>query len=151
MPINASSEEKTIRTRYDALSNDSWTIDKFLYYANYQDKIKLPYQTILENYDDYFSEFLEEVNVPSRFYYSPTGFSEYYYGTPDLDFLILYFARMTTLFEFTQPKIKVLPRTKLIELNKLIVKYKYNVEESKKNPSTYIKSPEVEVVKKAYK
>lgn len=151
MPLNSSSNEKTVKAMYNALSNDSWVIDKFLLYANYKNKIELPYKTILDNYNDYFSEFLIDVEVPKKFYYSPTGFSEYYYGTPDLDFLVLYFARMTTLFDFDKPKIQVLPKTKLIELNKLMVQYKREVEDSKENPETFIENPEVEVIKKVYK
>lgn len=147
MPINSSSKSKTVKTMYESMSNDSWTVDKVLLYANYENKIIVPYRTILEGYYDYFTQFLEKVSVPKKYYYLPSGFSEYYYGTPDLDFLVLYFAEMTSLFEFNKSEIKVLPKTKLTELNKLLVEYKKEVEDSKSNPDTFIESEEVEVTK----
>ena len=150
MPINSSNRSKTVKTMYESMSNDSWTIDKVLLYANYNDKVAVPYRTILEGYYDYFSQFLEDASVPKKYYYLPSGFAEYYYGTPDLDFLVLYFAQMTSLFEFNKPTIKVLPKTKLTELNKLLVEYKKTVENSKGNPAEFIKSPEVEATKHYY-
>lgn len=151
MPINSSSKEKTVKSMYSALSSDNWTIDKVTLYAKYNNKCIVPAGNILDNYNDYFSQFLEDANVDKKFYYQPAAFSENYYGTPDLDFIVLYFARMFSLFEFNKPVIKVLPKTKLVELNKLLVQYKNKVENSKANPTEYIKQSEVEVISKNYK
>lgn len=140
MVKNSSSSEKTVKSMFTALSDDNWTIDKTLLYGKYNKKAVLVIGDILENFRDYFEQFVVEVDVPERFYYQPAAFAEFYYGTADLDFLVLQFARMTTLFEFTRPKITVLDRSRLIEFNKLTATYKPEVLESYKNPQEYLSS-----------
>lgn len=135
MATNQSSREKTVKSMFQLLKNDVWTIDRTLLYSYYDKSNIYVVGNILDNYRDYFDQFLEEVELPERFYYQPAAFSEYLYGTPDLDFLILYFARIATMLDFKKPKIMVLPRTRLTEINKLMTEYKNVVDSSYNNPS----------------
>lgn len=135
MATNQSSREKTVKSMFQLLKNDVWTIDRTLLYSYYDKSNIYVVGNILDNYRDYFDQFLEEVELPERFYYQPAAFSEYLYGTPDLDFLILYFARIATMLDFKKPKIMVLPRTRLTEINKLMTEYKNVVDNSYNNPS----------------
>lgn len=137
MAYNSSNKSKTLKDLFDSLPSDIWSIDRMQKFCNYRDVSIICDCLILDDYREYFDQFLEEVDVDEKFYYSPAAFAEYYYGTPDLDFLVMYFSKITTLFEFTKPKIKVLSLGKLKDLNQLIVYYKKEVEDSKQNPTEY--------------
>lgn len=150
MPSNSSTNEKTVLSMVRQLPNDSWTYDKTALYVNFKNSVITPDLSILDNYRDYFEQFLIDMEVPKRFYYSPTGFSENLYGTPDLDFIVLYFAKIPSLFQFNKPKIKVLPKAKLVELNKIFVMYKEQVDTSYKNPDVFAEYLDVEPEKKRY-
>lgn len=136
---NTSDKEVTLKNMLTAMPSDNYTIDKTLLFGDYDDQSIISIGNILNNYRDYFESMLIEVDVPERFYYQPAAFSENYYGTPGLDFMVLYFARMSSMFEFTKPKIKVLPSNKLIEINRLFTEYKKTVDNSYDNPTEYIK------------
>lgn len=135
MAKNLSTRETTIKSMLASMSNDIWTIDKTLFYCNYDDKAIIQSGTILDDYYDYFQQFLIDVDVPEEYFYSPSYFSEFMYGTPDLDFLVMYFANITTLFDFNKRKIKFLPKGRLGEINQLIMHKKQEIEKSYKNPT----------------
>jgi hypothetical protein len=147
---NQSNNEKTLKSTLISMNNDFWTIDNVMFYCNYLDSVILPDGFILDEYRDYFENFLVDVNVPEEYYYSPTLFSEWQYGTPDLDFLVLYFAKMSSLFEFNRPTIKMLPVTSLSDLNKLIVENRAMVRSSKANPLTYNKLEDIKLPIRGY-
>ena len=134
---NQSNNEKTIKSSLISMPNDFWTIDNISLYCNYLNAAILPDGFILDDYRDYFENFLVEIDVPEEYYYSPSLFSEIQYGTPDLDFLVMYFAGMTSLFEFNEPRIKFLPVTSLSDLNKLIVQRRNEIRQSKASPTLY--------------
>jgi hypothetical protein len=150
MPRNDSSNEKTVKTMLLKSVNDFWTIDNISMYSNYLNLMILPDGFILEEYRDYFENFLVEVDVEEKYFYSPSLFSEFYYGTPDLDFLILYFAGMSTLFDFNAPKIKILPANSLLDLNKLMIEKRKEVRDSKENPKEYTEFEDIEFIKTVY-
>lgn len=135
---NASDNEKTIKNMLTVIDSDNYTVDKTLIYSNYNNLSIASFENILSKYYDYFETELIDVDVPKRFYYQPAAFAENYYGTPGLDFLVLYFAKMTSLFEFTKPRIKVLPSNKIPEINRLFTEYKSTVDGSYRNPTTFI-------------
>jgi hypothetical protein len=147
---NQSNNEKTLKSTLLTMQNDFWTIDNVSMYCNYLNRVILPDGFILDEYRDYFENFLIEVNVSEEYYYSPSLFSEVQYGTPDLDFLIMYFAKMSSLFEFNQPKIKILPLSSLTDLNKLIVQNKFNIRQSRTNPTTYNKLAKINIPERGY-
>jgi hypothetical protein len=64
--------------------------------------------------------------------------------------MVLYFAKMTSLFEFNQSKIKILPLTSLLDLNKLIVFEKDKVRNSKSNPTEYKSLDPIQIHVKGY-
>jgi hypothetical protein len=119
-------------------------------HCNYLNAVVLPDGFILDEYRDYFENFLIDISVPEEYYYSPTLFAENQYGTPDLDFLVLYFAKMTSLFEFNKPVIKFLPVTSLSDLNKLIVQNRVNVRNSKADPVLYGRLENIKLPIKGY-
>lgn len=131
---NVSSNEKTLKNMLTVIPDDNYTIDKTLLYCKYESDTQVELGNILDIYRDYFEKFLITMDIPEKFYYQPAAFSENYYGTPDLDFVVLYFANMTSLFEFNKPKIKVLDKTRLLELNRLFVAYNNQVTDSYNNP-----------------
>ena len=139
---NVSSDAKTVKGMFTLLENDNYSIDHILYYCKFKnsdDKTQSIVEcgNILDNYRDYFDKYLITVDVAKKFYYQPAAFAENYYGTPDLDFLVLYFARMSTMFDFNKPKIKVIPRARLLEINRLFTEYQDDVKNSYNNPSEY--------------
>ena len=146
---NVSSNEKTIKGMYQLLDSDNYTIDKFIYYCTYNgNEFQIQLGNILDNYRDYFDRFLIKMSVPEKFFYQPAAFAENYYGTPDLDFLVLYFAKMSSLFDFTQSEITVLPKDKILEINRLILKYKDDVKNSYDHPTEYMEETFLKVYKK---
>lgn len=144
MASNISNNEKTLKTMFQVMDSDNWSIDRFILYSNYNGNVMIT-GNILDNYRDYFEQFLITVDLDRKFYYQPMAFSNYYYGTPDLDFLVLYFASIPTLFEFNKEKIKILPKTKLEDIIRLANFYKENVEESRVNPTKYLPSSTTEI------
>lgn len=137
--VNVSSKEKTVKSTYQLLASDNFSVDKFIYYCHYNTKdYQIEIDNILDNYRDYFETKLVEVTVPPKFYYQPAAFAENYYGTPDLDFLVLYFAKISTLLEFNREKIMVLPQTEMLKINRLIVEYKDEVQYSYDHPTDYM-------------
>ena len=151
MVTNRSDSSKTIKSSLTSILSDNWTIDKVIKYTDYLGIVTIPNGLILDDYADYFETKLIEVNVNESYYYSPSLFSDEYYGTPGLDWLVLYFAKIPTLFEFNKPKIKILPLSALNELNSLIVEKKKEVSDSKENPESVIlsKSSNVDDVSKS--
>ena len=139
---NVSNKEKTIKSMYSLLDSDIYSIDKALLYCKYDSDQIVQFENILDNYRDYLETRLIDADVPKSMYYQPAAFAEMYYGTPDLDFLVLYFARMVSLFDFKKSKIKVLPKAELLKVNKLFITYKKTVENSYKYPTEYIKEIE---------
>lgn len=140
MVSNISNNENTLKSMLSVMNSDNYTIDKSILYCTYKNKDNIyQYTNILDNFRDYFEQYLVEMEVPKKFYYQPAAFAENYYGTADLDFLVLYFAKMTSLFEFTKPKIKVLPSSRLLEINRLFTEYKDEVKDSYNNPDEYVK------------
>lgn len=136
---NISTREKSIKKMMSLLNTDSYTIDKSIFYCKYEsDNDIVSFGNVLDNYRDYFEQFLVTADIPESMYYQPAAFAESYYGTPDLDFLVLYFAKMVSLYDFKKPTIKVLPRGKLLEVNRLFIEYKAAVDGSYKNPTGYI-------------
>ena len=140
MANNPSNKEKTIFNELQQMPSDIWSLDNLVIYCKYNNSVIVPYANILDDYRDYFemNDFIEEIPLDKKYWYSPTMFAEDFYGTPDLDFLVLYFAKKTSLFEFNTDKIKVLKPERLIDINKIIVANKDKVKESKNNPSTYL-------------
>lgn len=145
---NVSSKEKTIKNMYQLLASDNYIVDNFIYYCKYNtDDYQIELGNILDDYRDYFEQYLEEADVDKDFYYQPAAFAENYYGTPDLDFLVLYFAKISTMFEFDMPKIMVLPRDRMLEINRLMITYRNEIEKSYENPTKYLEETYLKVYK----
>jgi hypothetical protein len=150
MANNNSNKEKTIKNMMRASVTDFWTIDNVSLYSNYLNIAMMPDGFILDDFRDHFENFLTEIVLEEKFHYSPSLFAESFYGTPDLDFLVMYFAKMVSLFEFNTPTIRVLPKSALLDLNKVIVSYKDEIRESKDNPREYTLIEPVKLPERGY-
>lgn len=141
MATNHSNKASSVYEELQYLSNDTWSLDNLLMFCNYQKMSVLPDFSILDEYSDYLyqEDFLETVELDEKYYYSPQAFAEDYYGTADLDFLVLYFARIDSIFSFNRKKITVLKRERLADINRIIVKNKERIKENKSNPTLYQK------------
>ncbi len=139
MATNHSNKASSVYEEFQSLSNDTWSLDNLLMFCNYQKISILPDFSILDEYSDYLQQedFIETVELDEKYYYSPQAFAEDYYGTADLDFLVLYFARIDSMFSFNRKKIRVLKRERLSDINRIIVKNKERVKENRSNPTVY--------------
>ena len=141
MATNHSNKASSVYEEFQSLSNDTWSLDNLLMFCNYQKMSVLPDFSILDEYSDYLyqEDFIETVELDEKYYYSPQAFAEDYYGTADLDFLVLYFARIDSIFSFNRKKITVLKRERLADINRIIVKNKERIKENRSNPTLYQK------------
>lgn len=137
---NTSEKALTIKDMWNLIPSDNWVIDRSIYYCVYENASIVQLYFLLDKYYYYFQQFLVEVNIDEKYYYSPQLFAQDYYGDAGLDFLVMYFANITSNFEFNKPKIKVLDYTKLKDINKLFVRYKNIIDTSKTNPPVYTSS-----------
>ena len=134
---NPSSKATTIKEEYNMLTNDTWTIDKVTLLGNYSNISIVQTDFILDKYEEYFEDYLIEINVDSKYYYNPAMFAKDYYGDPQMDMFVLYFAKMKSLFEFNKPKIKVLDYSHIKDLNKLFTTYKDQIEANHSDPTLF--------------
>jgi hypothetical protein len=134
---NRSDRDKTVVTMAKDASDDIWSVDRVSEFVRYGKSNVVLIGSILDDYYEYFAQYLIDYDLDEEFYYSPAAFSEKYYGTPGLDFLVMYFAGIPTVFDFNVPKIKVLPPERLSDLNQLIVAKKDAVANSKSDPPEY--------------
>ena len=114
MFLNASNLSTTL---YDFVLNLAINdkIDRTNYFlkCQYMGRMEVYFKNIISDHFEYFSTLLEDFNVSPDYFYSPSKLSNDLYGTPDLDFLILYFSNTTHPSEFNKTKIKILPESKL--------------------------------------
>ena len=134
---NISNDATTIKEQLNLLPSDNWSIDNCLLYCNYEGVAIVQSEIILDKYYTYFESLLEEVEISEKYFYAPHMFAADYYGDPALYFIVLYFANMTSIFEFNKKKIKVLPYSHINDVNKVFAKYKKTVETNKKNPPIF--------------
>ena len=150
MAKNASNDKKTLKDELLAFESDLWCADRFILYGDYLGESVLPDGNILDDYYDYFQQFLEETDISDEYFYKPAAFSEDFYGTPDLDFLVMYFAQIPTILEFNQKTIKTLPSKYLTEINNIAVTYKKKVDTSYETPTVYAPIAGISEYKKNY-
>jgi hypothetical protein len=91
----------------------------FFLTAKYDNQVTFKYRNILLDYYDYFEEELETIDLEKKYHYQPAMLSEDLYGTPDLDFAILFFSGISSLKDFDKPRIKVLPASRVADLIKI--------------------------------
>lgn len=137
---NVSENASTIKDMYELLPSDNWQIDRCLYYCIYENAGIVQLDLLFDKYYHYFEQYISEIDLDEKYYYCPQRFAEDYYGDAGLDFLVLYFANMSSNFEFNRPKIKVLQYAKLKEINQLFTQFKKEIDSSKKNPPSYASS-----------
>ena len=134
---NNSESARTVKAMWELLPSDNWSIDRGLTYCCYNNASVVQDDLILDKYYSYFEQYLIEIEIDEKYYYSPQLFANDYYGDPGLDYLVLYFAGLSSNFEFNKPRIKVLEYSHLKDLNQLYTFYRKSIDESKTNPTVY--------------
>ncbi len=134
---NNSESSRTVKTMWEQMPSDNWSVDRGLTYCCYNEASIVQDDFLLDKYYSYFEQFLVEAEIDERYYYSPQLFANDYYGDPGLDYLVLYFAGMTSNFDFNKPKIKILEYSHLKELNQLYTFYRKTIDASKVSPTVY--------------
>ena len=147
---NNSETSRSIKSMWELLPSDNWSIDRGLTYCCYSGASIVQDDLILDKYYSYFEQYIVDVDVDEKYYYCPQLFAADYYGDPSLDYLVLYFAGMTSNFDFTKPRIKVLEYSHLKELNQLYTFYRKTIDNSKTNPTEY-SSDNIEEIKTSAK
>lgn len=139
MATNHSNKAATIHEEFQALSTDTWSLDNLMMFCNYKNISIMPDYIILDNYRDYLEQegFLTTIDLDEKYHYSPQAFSEYYYGTPDLDFLVMYFSKIDSMYSFNRKKITVLKKERLSDINRIIVKNKDEIKANRNDPTVY--------------
>ena len=134
---NNSESSRTVKGMWELMPADNWSLDRGLTYCCYNEASIVQDDFLLDKYYSYFEQFLIEIEVDEKYFYSPQLFANDYYGDPGLDYLVLYFAGMTSNFDFKKSKIKVLEYSHLKELNQLYTFYRKTIDASKVNPTVY--------------
>lgn len=134
---NVSNKESTVKKQFSAMESDNWSLRRTEIFIRYQTNTVIPYESILDNYRDYLDKYLVTVTLERKYWLQPAAFADHYYGDPGLDWMVLYFAKIPTLFEFNKKTIKVLPLTKMAEVNQILVKKRDDVNKSNSDPKTY--------------
>ena len=137
MATNISSKAQTLQEEIAAMGSDTWSAGKFILYGDYLGESVVPDGNVLDDYYDYFQQYLVEEDLPEEFHYKPAMFAYNRYGVAELDFLVMYFAQIPSVLEFNKKKIKVLPIQYLFEINEIAIKYKKKVTDSYNNPTKY--------------
>lgn len=132
--LNKSTEATTLIGEYNQLNSDNWTLDRVLTYVKYQSNLVVPYENILDNYNDYFDKYLIEVEIDSKYFYKPTMYAYYYYGDASFWWILLYYSKIPTALDFNKKKIKILPKDKLKDLNQIFINYKEYINEVNNTP-----------------
>ena len=134
---NISNDATSIKTQLNLLTSDNWSIGNAVLYCNYENKAIVQSELILDKFYSYFETILEEVEIDEKYFYAPHMFAEDYYGDASLFYIVLYFANMTSIFDFHKKKIKILPYSHINDVNKIFAKYKKSIEANKKNPPLF--------------
>jgi hypothetical protein len=151
MVKNASNKTTTIVDMMTAMNTSDLVQDvNFFMKCKYLQSMEVYYNNIISDYRDYFDELLEEIDLDPKYHYQPMKFAEDTYGTPDLYFMVLYFANLTSLLDFNVPKIKILPASKIDIFLKLLTKYKNDIKANRESPDVFNQLPKLsEGVQKA--
>ena len=147
---NTSDSEKTIKSTIASCKSDIWSYDRTAYYVNYANLSVLPIGSILDSYSDYFDNYLDTIKLDEKYRYAPARFAADYYGAPGLDFLVMYFAKIPSMFDFDKEYITVLKPDRLKDFSDLMLKYKKEVKESHDSPDDYEPFDEISSTTKAY-
>lgn len=135
---NPSTNEKTIKSELIASIRNKWHVDRFIKYSNYDGLVFVPDLSLLDLYRDYFEQHLIEYEIDEKYYYSPSYFAKEYYGDSEMDFIVMYFAKMTSMFEFNRDRIMLLPVEFLQDINKLAIKYEDEINKSRSKPDKFM-------------
>lgn len=144
---NASSGATTVKSMMQEFPNDAWSIDHALYFGIYNNGeaiMQVQDGILLDRFRAFFEDptngYIDTVTVPEDCYYMPSLFAERYYGDAQLDFLVLYFAKIPSALEFDKPSITVLRYDAISLINTMFVRYRSAIEDSKANPTYFAKA-----------
>lgn len=138
MQISASTDKaKTIRSAITSSSNLKWDVNSFLLYCNYKDTGFLPDVCTLDNYRDVLMEMCTYIPLEEKYHYKPQLFALDYYGSSNMDFVVLYFSGLYSATEFATDKIRVMPPEHLRYLSEIITLHEQDIKENRVSPVRY--------------
>jgi hypothetical protein len=105
--------------------------------CQYLQSMEVYYKNIIADYRDYFDDLLVEIDLDPKYKYKPNLFAAEKYGTPDLYFMVLYLANVTSAIDFVGPKIKMLPVSKIDLFNRLQTHFNAEIVNNKLYPDVY--------------
>ena len=121
-------------------------LSTFLLYDN-EYIISKPY--ILMDYLPFFKQYSIRIELEQKYHQKPNLFAYDYYGSSELEWLVLFISGIGSPIDFNTNHIDVLPVNILTDINKLIVISKDEVNNSKYNP-VKIERPLIDLSKQEY-
>jgi hypothetical protein len=129
--------DQTVNGYINSLYGYIFNIGNLSTYTVYEDKFLVSKPTILQRFLPFFKYYATKITLDPKYYQKPNLFALDYYGSSELEWLVLFVSGVSHPIDFNLPIIEVLPVNILNDLNKLITLYKGEVQNSKNNPDAY--------------
>ena len=75
---NISNSATTIKSMYDLLPSDTWSIDRCITFCCYDGKANVQDECILDKYYHYLEQYVIEIDLDQKYYYNPQLFAKDY-------------------------------------------------------------------------
>lgn len=134
--IASTGYEQTVNNYINSLYDYMFNIGNLSTFSVYNN-ILVSKPTILNRFLPYLKPYATKKVVDKKYYQRPSLFALDYYGSPELDWLVLYISGISNPIDFNVPIIDVLPINILNDLNKLIILNKEEVDLSKYKPKIF--------------
>lgn len=97
-----------------------------IHYTNSSESIRMPLNSIIAKYKDYFDKYIDEVELTEEeqliYRYSPKKFSQDMYGTIEYWSIILYINECHSIMDFQPVKVKyVVPQSITDLINEILI------------------------------
>jgi hypothetical protein len=138
--IASNSYDQTLNAYINTLYGYTFNISNLSTYTVYNDSILVAKPTILNHFLPFFKSYSIKMKIDEKYYQKPNLFALDYYGSSELEWLVLYVSGISHPIDFNHSIIDVLPVSMLNDLNKLVTLYKKEVQESRNKPEAYTSS-----------
>jgi hypothetical protein len=101
---------------------------------NIDNKIIMNQGSIFKSYKDIIFGALIDYTMDDKYMYRPDYLALDYWGTTDLWYLLLWINSMSSVHDFTQKNIKILPVNQINLLMNILNKYSNDIQASQKTP-----------------
>lgn len=139
MPVSSTYNSARFASLDDSLAhskNNPFVISNTSIHTQINDKIiKKGY--VFKRFEFLLQEYTETSRVKITEYQHPEFFSQRVYGTPDLWYIVLWINGMRSFLDFNIENVKILTSQGLTILNRILEKYRNNINETKQNPIVF--------------